>query len=306
MNIDAAIGGGVGMGTGQPEITKVSPSYDRLLECEGQPCVIQLYGQNIGRRYPLDAQETVIGRADPAHIQIDHESVSRRHARIVMHKHGSTLFDEGSTNGSYVNDRRVERCELRDGDLVRIGQTIFKYLSASNLEAKYHEEIYRLTTVDALTGAYNKRYFFETLEAELNRSQRYMRSLSLIMIDIDHFKGINDDYGHLIGDAVLTELAQRVSRAVRRQDLFARYGGEEFAILLPEVRLEGARRAAEKVRQILANQPFRIGSEQISVTVSLGVATTDGTQGYNSATFVATADGMLYSAKTLGRNRVGG
>src|SRR5206468_1010659 len=147
------------------------------------------------------------------------------------------------------------------------GRTIFKFLTGGNIEAAYHEEIYRLTTVDGLTQTYNKRYFMDTLERELSRSHRYRRDLSLIMFDIDHFKSINDSFGHLAGDHVLKHLAQVVTARIRREDIMARFGGEEFAIVLPEIDSANALQFAEKIRKLVADTQFRFENATIEVKI---------------------------------------
>ncbi len=192
-----------------------------------------------------------MGRSSKCDIQIDQESISRNHSKIVNTGKSILIRDLGSTNGTYVNDEPVDEYVLRDGDLIKIGRTIFKFLTGGNIENAYHEEIYRLTTIDGLTQIFNKRYFLETLEREVARAHRYRRALSLVMFDIDHFKKINDSYGHLAGDYVLKQLAQTVRSKIRREDCFARYGGEEFAIVLPEIDAAGAQPFAEKIRQIV-------------------------------------------------------
>jgi two-component system cell cycle response regulator len=201
----------------------------------GDACMVVINGADLGKRYPLTRLSTVIGRSSKTDIQIEEDSISRNHAMIVNRGDRYLLKDLGSTNGTYVNDRPIQEIDLRDGDLVKIGRTIFKFLSGHNIESAYHEEIYRLTTTDGLTQIYNKRYFIENLEREMSRSLRYDRDLSLVMFDLDHFKVINDTYGHLTGDAVLKQVAQRISSIIRRDDIFARYGGEEFTVLTPEV-----------------------------------------------------------------------
>src|SRR5262249_43190695 len=147
---------------------------------------------------------------------------------------GVTVADLGSTNGTFLNDALVARAPLKDGDYLRVGNCIYRFLAGGNVEADYHEEIYRLTITDGLTQTHNKRYLLEFLDRELARSQRHTRPLSLVLFDIDRFKAINDELGHLAGDHVLRELAACVKAAVRREELFARYGGEEFAVVLPE------------------------------------------------------------------------
>jgi len=288
------------------EITVVTESIGNRTGEAGTPCLVVFYGENIGRRHPLEHPEIIIGRSETTHLQVNQESVSRQHAKLQTTEGSTTISDLGSTNGTFVNNDRVDRAELRDGDLVRIGQTIFKYLSGSNIEAKYHEEIYRLTTIDGLTQAFNKRYFLETLERELNRALRYSRCLALVMFDIDFFKRINDTHGHLAGDYVLRELSQLIAANLRREDILARYGGEEFAIVLPEVDGPGARHVCEKLRRLVETHPFEFNDKRMMVTVSLGIRNL--AEGDDTAPdltrLIADADAKLYEAKQGGRNRV--
>lgn len=287
------------------EITVVTESLESRQQASGTPCLVVFYGRDIGSRHPLEIKELVIGRSDTANLQIDHNSISRAHAKLVTDDGRSRIFDLGSTNGTFVNDEPIEEGELRDGDLVRIGTTIFKYLSGSNLEAKYHEEIYRLTTIDGLTQAFNKRYFLEACERELKRAQRYDRLLSLVMFDIDLFKKVNDTHGHLAGDQILRELAVIVAKNLRREDIFSRYGGEEFSIILPEIGLERARRVCDKLRSLVAKHKFGFGGSTIEVTISLGIRTiSSADKDLELNAFIAGADAKLYEAKEGGRNKV--
>ncbi len=186
-------------------ITIVAKDVEERAVASGQACLVAFYGGNIGKRFFLAHAEIIIGRSDSANIQVDQDSVSRQHAKITARSGRTWLHDLDSTNGTFVNDQAVADYELQDGDLIRIGQTIFKYLSGSNIESKYHEEIYRLTTIDGLTQAFNRRYLLESLERELHRVARYGHQLALTMCDIDHFKRINDTHGHLAGVYVLRE-----------------------------------------------------------------------------------------------------
>jgi diguanylate cyclase (GGDEF)-like protein len=271
----------------------------------GPSCLVVFYGAAIGKRYSIDQDEIIIGRSEQAHVQVDHNSVSRQHAKLIVSGQRVRIVDLQSTNGTFVNDGRVDDLELRDGDLVRVGTVIFKYLSAQNIENKYHEEIYRLTTIDGLTHAYNNRYLQETLDRELNRAERYSRPLSLVMFDIDHFKRINDNYGHLAGDFILRELARLVADNIRREDIFARYGGEEFAIVLPEISRDAAAKVSEKIRALVETHRFEFDGVDIAVTISLGVDSFEaGVTPIDRNALVAGADRMLYQAKEQGRNRV--
>ncbi len=262
-----------------------------------------IYGSELGKKYNLNSASLVIGRSSKCDIQIDQESISRNHSKIVNTSKSILIRDLGSTNGTYVNDEPVDEYVLRDGDLIKIGRTIFKFLTGGNIENAYHEEIYRLTTIDGLTQIFNKRYFLDMIEREVARAHRYRRALSLVMFDIDHFKKINDGYGHLAGDYVLKHLAQTVKGKIRREDCFARYGGEEFSIVLPEIDAAGALPFAEKIRQIVEKSEFRFENARIPLTISMGVATTE-PELTDAAALIKRADERLYEAKASGRNRV--
>ena len=284
-----------------------------------EACLVVINGVDLGKKYGLVQASTMIGRSSKVDIQIDEDSISRNHAIIEKGEHDFTIRDLQSTNGTYVNDRPIEEHHLRDGDQIKIGSTIFKFLSGSNIESAYHDEIYQLTTTDGLTGAYNKRYFIKEMEREMSRSIRYDRDLSLIMCDIDHFKETNDNYGHLAGDYVLKQVSQRIKGHIRRDDIFARYGGEEFVMLLPEVVKQEAMQLAEKIRHLVENANFVFDEVAIPVTISLGVAdlneylamqSTDDrkeqSQEINCFSFIQLVDDRLYAAKDSGRNCVRG
>ncbi len=268
-------------------------------------CLVVIYGMDLGKKYNVETKTVVIGRSSATDIQVDQESVSRNHCKLINTGQTIMLRDLGSTNGTYVNDELVDEYVLRDGDFIKVGRCIFKFLVGNNIENAYHEEIYRLTTVDGLTQIFNKRYFVETLEREMGRAQRYRRHLSLIMFDIDHFKAINDNYGHLAGDHVLRQLAATIKSRIRREDILARYGGEEFAIILPEIDRANASSFAEKLRQLVERSVFEFEETRIPLTVSVGVSLlapeTD-----SCDSLVKAADENLYLAKEQGRNQVVG
>src|SRR5262249_7449424 len=160
-------------------------------------------GPGMGTRYPLSDASIVLGRGPDCHIQIEEQSVSRRHVRVEPAGDGYSAFDLQSTNGTFVNEESVANARLQDGDYLRAGNTIFRFLAGGNIEAEYHEEIYRLTIRDGLTDLHNKRYLLEFLDRELARSARHSRPLALLMLDIDRFKDINETFGHLGGDYAL-------------------------------------------------------------------------------------------------------
>jgi diguanylate cyclase (GGDEF)-like protein len=280
-------------------------SFNQVSTSGDRACLVVIYGPELGKRAPLGQATFEIGRSSRSDLPIDQESISRHHARITFDGQSHVVEDLGSTNGTFVNDVNVRRQGLKDGDQVKLGRSILKYMSGDNIEANYHEEIYRLMTMDALTQTHNRRYFNEALEREYNRSLRYRRSLSLILFDIDHFKKINDTYGHVAGDSVLRQLAMVVKPRLRQQDCLARVGGEEFAVLLPEVENPGARIAADKVRAIVEAARFLVDNKEFGCTVSVGVITFDARM-TSPQMLYEMADKNLYAAKNGGRNRVVG
>ena len=283
-------------------VTKVTESSPKKgLERPGDACVVVIYGPEIGRRVPLTMAPFDIGRSSKNDLFIDQESISRHHARITFDGSAYLINDMGSTNGTFVNDDPKKESKLRDGDQIQIGRSILKFMTGENIEVHYHEEIYRLMTVDALTQIFNRRYFDEAMEREYNRSKRYTRALSLILFDIDHFKKINDTWGHLAGDSMLRQLVAAVKPKLRNQDIFARTGGEEFGVLLPEIDLDGARATAEKVRMIVEITALRYEQNAIPCTVSLGLAMLAGGEA-NPEELYKAADSQLYVAKQSGRN----
>lgn len=277
-------------------------------------CLVVINGVDLGKKYSLIKDETVIGRSSKVDIQIDEDSISRSHAIIEYFGDRAVVRDLNSTNGTYVNDRSVQHHYLMDGDQIKIGRTIFKFLSSSNVEAAYHDEIYRLTTMDGLTQTYNKRHFLRELDREIARANRYESLLALVMFDIDFFKSINDTYGHLAGDHILRHLSLRILNNIRRGDIFARYGGEEFALLLPEVDKQQAVMTAEKLRKLIEAEPFYFDNVSIPVTISMGVAllseytahNQSGAEEVSGFGLIKLADDRLYMAKSRGRNCVVG
>lgn len=268
-------------------------------------CLIHIYptGPLMGTRHALGDAPTVIGRESECEACMPDSSVSRRHAKIERHTDGFAVTDLGSTNGTFVNDRRLDGPErLRDGDYLRVGKCIYRYLAGGNIEAEYHEEIYRMTILDGLTQIHNRRSLNEFLDLEVARAQRHQRPVSLLLFDIDKFKSLNDTHGHLCGDAVLRELAHRVRGTVRKGDLFARYGGEEFALVLVETPPTRAAEIAERTRALVESEPFRFESRLLRVTVSIGVAWTYGDDTATPARLIEAADARLYRAKQAGRN----
>jgi two-component system, cell cycle response regulator len=273
----------------------------------GNDCLVVIYTAEpglLGKRFVLDRSPLRVGRGADNHVVLEGDSVSRRHAHFERRGNAWFVVDDGSTNGTYLNEDQVTRENLlNNGDRIKVGPTILKFLSGLDAEAKYHEEIYKMTIVDGLTQIHNKRYLFEALDKELIRARRYERELSLIIFDIDFFKRINDQFGHLAGDYVLRELARVVQDRIRRDEVFARYGGEEFVIVLPETGMSGALALAENLRQRVGSHGFVFQGERIPVTISMGCAQLV-KDDKAAADLIQRADEKLYEAKRGGRNRV--
>ncbi len=284
-------------------VTRVSglPS----LELSEAACVVCIYGPVLGQKWSLaDKKALSLGRGEQNEVVLDLDNVSRRHCEILIQDQIVQVRDLGSTNGTYVNGEEVQGARpLQNGDHLKVGGAIFKYLAGGNVESLYHEEIYRMTIVDGLTQIHNKRYFLETLEREMARCSRFGRPLHLLMLDVDHFKNLNDTHGHIAGDVVLKDLAALIDKDVRLEETFARYGGEEFALIIPEVEEPKVEYRAEKMRKQVASYPFKSEDQRLPVTVSIGIATMPPGCKHTS-TFIKAADDCLYEAKRRGRNRV--
>lgn len=292
------------------EKTRVTQMVEPILpdsEGGGNDSLVVIYTPEpglLGKRFVLDGNLARVGRGADNEIVLEGDSVSRRHAHFERRGVRWWVVDDGSTNGTYLNEQQIEReAQLRNADRIKIGPTILKYLSGADAEAKYHEEIYRMTIVDGLTQIHNKRYLNEALDREVLRARRHQRDLSVLMFDIDFFKRVNDHYGHLAGDHVLRELAKLVQERIRRDEVFARYGGEEFCVVLPETSLAGAVALAEDIRSRVEGYPFVFQGERIPVTISVGCAFLQPPD-RNASDLIRRADDKLYEAKRSGRNRV--
>ncbi len=272
---------------------------------EKRPCLVMIRGDFIGQVYEINAGTTTIGRSDEADLVVSDTSISRTHAIIDRRPEGFFLSDNGSTNGSYINKEPVETpAPLKEGDKVGIGDVVFKFTYQDEDDTQYHTMLRNMAIRDGLTRAYNKRYFNEVLEKEVEYNKRTHEGLSIILFDIDHFKQINDTWGHPAGDFILKNLAQLIENELRGYDLFARYGGEEFVFLLRGSTIEEAVGLAERVRKEVAEHVFTYEEVDLKVTISLGVFNWDGVEEMDETGFVDRVDQLLYKAKGEGRNRV--
>ncbi len=254
-------------------------------------------------QFEFPSSELVVGRDSTCDLVLDVQDVSRRHACIRERAGRHFVHDLGSRNGTYVNARRVTACELAPGSLLRVGSVVMKYLSGNDPEAMCCARMKQLADADTLTGLAVRRVFADALSRELARSRRHGHPLSLALIDIDRFKDVNDHFGHLLGDAVLVQVASSINALVRREQLLARIGGDELALLLPDVPMAKASAFAEKIRKLIEGRVFGNQECRIGATVSIGVAELRDTDVHPDA-LLARADTQLYGAKCAGRNRV--
>ena len=286
---------------------------------DAQRCCLVVYsGPDLGRQIMLDEGLSTLGRSAVTQLQIGGPGISRLHAEICVTGSSATLRDLGSANGSFVGDIRLtdQPHFLQDGDLVRLGSVALKFYAHQSLDAALHDRVLRLATVDAGTGLFNRRYLMDALKRGCRTAVQTGRPLCLVMLDLDHFKQVNDSHGHAVGDLVLRECAAIASLVVGRAGVLGRIGGEDFLVLLPDTGLPAALALAESLRAAVADHKFVLpagaGTElpggsrmQHRQTASLGVAAwqdemTDASQ------LMAEADRGLYLSKRGGRNRVSG
>lgn len=282
--------------TEKVDVSERSTSYE--------PYLIQISGRETGQMHNLSGRLVKIGRDATCQIVLEDPHVSRFHAEIFS-KNGNDLAikDSGSTNGVFVNGRRVTEQVLLDGDKILIGTRLyFKFCFQDAVDQNYQQNLFRAANIDNLTQLYNKKYFIDALSKEFSFSRRNSLPLSLIMIDIDFFKSINDTHGHIAGDLVLKALGQSLIRNLRMENIAARYGGEEFSVILRNATGPQALLVAERLRTQIAQEQIVFKEKPIPVTVSIGIATFDGKNFETIEDFIHTADANLYEAKETGRN----
>ena len=264
-----------------------------------------LTGTAAGQLFKCGKAAVVIGRSPQADLRLEDDGISRQHVRIRSETGRSWVEDLESRNGTYVNGERIKGgVELRDGDKIQVGLgTVLRFGFQDALDESFHENLLSSALRDGLTRLFNKRYLMDRLDSELKFAQRHETSLSLLMLDIDHFKKVNDTHGHLAGDAVLASLAAVLTRAVRNEDVVARFGGEEFAIILRAIGIEPALQMGERLRRSVELSVAHCAAGDLKTTVSVGVAGFPSTPAQTPEQLVEAADQALYRAKREGRNR---
>lgn len=267
--------------------------------------LLRMDGVQAGQIVGLEQWPFTVGRHPTNQLRVDEDSISRFHARIVRSGDEYVVEDMGSRNGTFVAGKRVTRAKLDHDCWLQFGPRVsFRFSLTDVREERLLRKLYESSTRDALTGAYNRLHFEERLRSEVAYATRHRAHASLVIIDLDHFKRINDTYGHPAGDAVLRQASAACMRALRTEDVFARFGGEEFAVVLRNIELKGAARLADRLRQAVCSEVVEHDGHEIRATLSAGAASLVDCKSPSAEELVAIADRRLYLAKQQGRNRV--
>lgn len=275
-------------------------------EAQKKPAALLVVGGELnGSIFDLNGHVVTVGRSADNTIPLDFNGISRYHFKILAEEDGFILEDLGSKNGTFLNNKKVEgNIGLNKGDIIKIGAVALKYLPKGDPERLTYDKLNLEANTDKHTGCFNKGYFNNKLNLEVNKSKVTGEPLSLIVFDLDHFKKLNDNYGHDAGDFVLKEIAQCIRNGgIREDDIFARYGGEEFVILLPKTNIKQSFEIAERLRKLIEAKEFMYDGKRLPVTASIGVA--DYRQGVLTGTdLFKRADEAVYKSKQGGRNQV--
>jgi diguanylate cyclase (GGDEF)-like protein len=270
-----------------------------------EPAIDILGGPAMGQQIILGEGDTVWGRNQDADIPIDDEAISRYHFKIKVKDKVAVIEDLNSTNGTFVNGERIKQHVLQNNDKVQISSaTVLRFSYVDPIDTDVHKRFYEMALFDPVTQAFTKRYFLDRIKHEFSHSKRRHVPLSLIIYDLDHFKKVNDGYGHLAGDFILTKVAEITSAMVRKEDIFARYGGEEFVILMRDTPEAAGVILAERLRAAVEKANFVFDGKQIPITVSMGIACFSDENFSSAQELIQKADDSLYQSKSRGRNRV--
>jgi two-component system, cell cycle response regulator len=274
-------------------------------------CLVIISGNDIGRLIRLEKSSLVIGRSPDVDLVIDDQSISRQHARITLQdNHTAKIEDLQSKNGTIINnDRIVQASNLKPGDVIQLGSGAkVRFDLLDQMQIKFLSNLYDSAARDPLTNLYNKRSFMDLLAKEISWHKRQDKPFTLISFDVDHFKRINDSYGHMCGDFTLKQISNRCIELSREEDFLGRLGGDEFACALRSTDLKGGLAVAERLRSCISRDPILISASQttqaISVTISVGVVSRSNEELTSAQALMQAVDSCLYAAKQLGRNRV--
>ncbi|MBI5490857.1 MAG: GGDEF domain-containing protein [Deltaproteobacteria bacterium] len=291
-----------------PSTVKVRDSrVDAALASTQQtrPLLFVLDGPRLGDRIPLSGTRILLGRSEECPICLPDESISSRHLEIIAEPNDRfRVRDLGSLNGTLVNGERITQCVLAPGDRLVVGHTPLRFVAQTAAEEDLLQYLETCAVQDPLTRLPNRRYFGLRLDEEISFALRHAVPLSLLMMDLDRFKAVNDGYGHPVGDRLLAAVGGFLRGCVRTSDVVARIGGEEFAAILRQTGPEGARVLAERIRLGLERLPFTQKGKRIPIRISIGIASVPGGASLSAAKLLESADSRLYCAKQRGRNRV--
>lgn len=271
---------------------------------EKHPHLIVLYPQTHFKQIPIQKGTIVLGRGREANIHLDDELVSRKHCALTFDGTQIIVEDLGSTNGTYIDGSQITKARLEHDNRLQIGKMILKVEFKDANEEAFDRELFEAATMDPLTKIANRRTFMDRSLGELALARRNDYYVHCIMVDVDHFKHVNDTWGHQCGDMILKDVARILKTEKRESDMLARYGGEEFVLLLLGVGPEDAKKSAERLRQAIEKHRFSWKDTIIPITISLGLASRKGTDVRKVEEIIAESDRFLYLAKESGRNQV--
>ncbi len=288
----------------------VAQPGDEKLRAERSIMLIIIAGGDVdfGRHFILEKEEVMVGRDSGNDIVIHDGKISKVHCALSVTR-GSRgierigIRDLATTNGTYLNGEPVSQATLRAGDKIQVGDTLLQLSYSDEIEKEYHAKLFDLAARDALTGLYNKRYIFNEMENHLRIARRSGRVFSIILLDIDDFKGVNDRFGHLAGDEYLRQVAGLFVRSLREQDIAGRIGGEEFLVILPETAIDGAMQLAGRIRKNVEEFVLAHEESRVRTTISAGVCQYD-REFKDTKEFVELADQAMYKAKRTEKNKV--
>jgi len=295
-------------------VTDTTPRVEALGATIGQRdrgLLIEMSGNHAGNVHRVVTEDVSIGRGSRCTLSFEDSTLSRMHASLRRRGQEYEIYDLGSLNGTFVNRERVSTKVLAHGDRLRFGSGVRMHFQLVNeTEEQVLVHLFEAAVRDGLTGVFNRRALTERLDSEVAHALRHKRDLCALMLDVDHFKRVNDTHGHLAGDEVLRAIAGVLGKTVRCEDIVARYGGEEFVVLVRDTPLAGAVLLAERLRQAVESEQMSFEGTILSATASIGVAALSAIQEAKSQRaavaehLLAAADAALYEAKRTGRNKV--
>lgn len=271
---------------------------------EMRPHLIVLYPQAQFQQIVLPQGTVILGRGQDADIHLDDELASRKHCSLTFDGVRIMVQDLGSTNGTYVDGNPIQAAELTSENRLQVGKMVMKVEFKDKTEEAFDRELFQAATQDPLTQIPNRRTFMDRSVGEMALARRNDYYIHTAMIDVDHFKHVNDTWGHPCGDMVLKEIARILKEEKRESDILARYGGEEFVMLFCGIGPEDAKKSAERLRAAIEKHRFSWKDTIIPITISVGLASKQGGSIGKIDEMIAESDKLLYIAKEGGRNQV--